>query len=39
MMHIGLLVGLIPGIREHTGINLSEVYEDTEPWYFNTEHK
>lgn len=23
------------GIREHTGINLSEVYEDTEPWYFN----
>lgn len=23
------------GIREHTGINLSEVYEDTEPEYFN----
>ncbi len=22
------------GIREHTGINLSEVYEDTEPEYF-----
>lgn len=23
------------GIREHTGINLSEVYEDTDPEYFN----
>ena len=23
------------GIREHTGIELSEVYEDTDPWYFN----
>lgn len=23
------------GIREHTGIELSEVYEGTEPWYFN----
>ena len=23
------------GIREHTGIDLSEVYEDTDPWYFN----
>lgn len=23
------------GIREHTGINLSEVYRNTEPWYFS----
>lgn len=23
------------GIREHTGIELSEVYEDTDPEYFN----
>lgn len=23
------------GIREHTGINLSEVYEDTDPEYFS----
>ena len=23
------------GIREHTGINLSEVYEDIDPEYFN----
>lgn len=23
------------GIREHTGINLSEVYEDTNPEYFS----
>lgn len=23
------------GIREHTGINLSEVYESTDPEYFN----
>lgn len=23
------------GIREHTGIELSEVYEDTDPWYFS----
>ena len=23
------------GIRKHTGIELSEVYEDTDPWYFN----
>ena len=22
-------------IRQYTGIDLSEVYEDTEPWYFN----
>lgn len=23
------------GIREHTGIELSEVYKDTDPWYFS----
>ena len=23
------------GDREHTGIELSEVYKDTDPWYFN----
>ena len=23
------------GIREHTGVELSEVYEDTDPWYFS----
>ena len=23
------------GIREHTGIELSEVYEGTDSWYFN----
>ena len=23
------------GIREHTGIELSEVYEGTDPWYFS----